>query len=418
MILKLKPILLLSFTLILFHGNAQDENVVGNNFTIQSEVYGADRTIQIYTPEEYSTSEKEYPVLYLLDGQRWFLQAVSYQRLFAEYQYTPEFIVVGIHTDDSPRFGFFADAEKLTDFIQKEVFPFVDSHLRASQERLLFGWQFAGSFALSTLDKNSNAFDGYLAASPIPIDLSAINLSAWDSFPDKTIFIATAENERQVNDGVNRLVDSLKQTALRSLEWERKMVSTETISSFGHRTTPLAALYHGLRFFYDDYPLLEFDKLEDFNLVGGVDYVYKYYRERGKKYDLPGEIPHEGMFFLARLGMDVDHFSVFSQFMGDFIDRGFLENVNLGWGTRYAEFYLKNDDTEGAKRVYNILVRRFNENARPVNGLGDVLSKVGDLKMAEDYYKKAIALAVKNGDRRLESYQKDLQELTARKEND
>lgn len=407
-------LLVIVLALAPFIGESQSkENIVGSTYTFISKTYGAERSVQVYTPTGYESSSKKYPVLYLLDGQRWFLQGVSYQNLFAEYQYTPEFIVVGIDTDDAPRFGFLNNDEKLLKYLEQEVVQYIDENYKTAGERLLFGWQFAGAFALKVLAKKPELFSGYLVASPIPIDQSTSNLPSEGFAKPKTLYMTTAEKETQVNDGVNEFLEQLDNTS-KSFRWERKVMNLEPITSFGHRTSPLGALYHGLRFYYDDYPLLEFDQLEDFNALGGVDYVYEYYQERGEKYGLSGEIPHEGMFFLVRLGLDVDDFPSFSRFMSDFIKKGFLDRTNAGWGNLYAEFYLQHKDPDGALIVYEKLVDRFPENARSLNGLGDAYFAKGDFKKAKKQYVDAVALAEKNSDRRLDEYKKDLEELKNR----
>ncbi len=403
---------LLSFSIFSATGQNVSDHVIGKKVLIQSEELKQERELLIYLPESYNETEKKYPVLYLLDGQRWFLQAASYQRLFAEYEYMPECIVVGIKTDDSPRYGFFANSERLLNFLEQEVLSYVDDNFRTSNERILFGWQFAGAFNINVLANNPQLFNAYLAASPIPLNQQVherLQSLATSTF----LFIGTSENEDQVNAGVEGLVDFLEKGPPQSLRWEHKSLEIEPISSFGHRTSPLGVLYHGLRSYYNDYPLLEFDRLEDFTNAGGVDYVKKYYEDRGEKYGISKDIPQEGMFFLVRMGLDANHFPTFQQFMSDFIEKDFLENVNLGWGTRYAEFYLSNNDPDGAERVYEILTRRFPESARPVNGLGDVHANRGDKRKAERYYKNAIELGERNSDRRLQSYKKDLEELQA-----
>ena len=88
----------------------------GSKYSIQSSVFEREREIQVYTPEGYDQDQKSYPVLSVLDGQRWYLQAVSYQRLFQEYGYTPDFIIVGINTDDQGRYGFFNNTENSSNF--------------------------------------------------------------------------------------------------------------------------------------------------------------------------------------------------------------------------------------------------------------------------------------------------------------
>lgn len=401
----------LSATILLIPSISLSQTTIstGVRHAIQSAVFHTQRELQIYVPDGYETSDKSYPVLYLLDGQRWYFQAVSYQRLFQEYSYTPDFIVVGINTNDSGRYGFFQNSEKLTEFLSKDIIPYVETNFRTANERLIFGWQFAGAFVVRSLLSKPELFSGHIAASPIPINGSLLENLTSD-LSDNSLFIATSHVENQVNIGVDDFVGKLENRTT-SLKWKYLLTEFEDISSFGHRTTPLSALYHGLRFYFSDYPFLEFDNVDDFYALGGFGYVQSYYENRANKYGLSNDIPQEGMFFLLRLGLNENEYSVFKTFMTEFIENGVVNRVNMGWGMRYAEFSLQNDDYEMAESILEILMTRFPDNARPVNGMGKVQLAQGNRRDARKFFKSAVDLAEKNNDRRLEQYQADLDEL-------
>ena len=75
---------------------AQENNpqiTIGINHTIKSSILNQDRTIQIYTPDGYSDSEQEYPVLYILDGQWYFLSGVAIQKALRTPGAIPEMIL-------------------------------------------------------------------------------------------------------------------------------------------------------------------------------------------------------------------------------------------------------------------------------------------------------------------------------------
>ena len=396
-------IALLICVLLSHNSRAQTPFTVGHVYNIKSTDYDLERKINVFTPQGYDSTKRDYPVLYVLDGQRWFLQAVSYQRIFHEYSYTPDFIVVGINTEDSGRYGFFRDTEKLSRLIEKDIVPFIEESFRTTEERFLFGWQFAGAFALKVLSNQAELFDAVFVASPIPIDQN----DNWDFSEPRTLLITTSETENAVNEGVKKFTDKLQGNSS-SLRWIHKVSKLESISSFGHRTTPLSALYYGLRFYFDDYTLLEFDHIEDFYSTGGHDYVKEYYVNRGKKYGLPEEVPIEGMFFLLRMGLDENDYSSFKKFMSEFIEKGVLADTNLGWGARYAEFSLQNEDHALARSIYQTLSDRFPDNALPIHGLGKVLLAQNDKKEARRKFELAVEIAKKSNDRRLAEYQKDL----------
>lgn len=389
--------------------------IVGHSQTITSEVYGVDRTIQISLPYGYEDADQQYPVLYLLDGQQWFLQALSLRQVLAGYDYTPEFIIVGIVTSDNPRFGFFAQSDKLMDHLEKEVIPYLNEEYRTNDQRMLFGWQFAGAFTLRSLAQRDQLFDGWFAASPFPIQGAITSdLANWlqaDDTHQETVLMATSLNENNVEPGVIALASRFEQYTQPTLRWQYKQLKHETEVSAGHRTTPLGTLYQGLRFYFGDYPNLEFNSLEQYDSLGGFDYVKRYYQERGQKYGIATDISQEGMFFLVRLGLDTENYPTFAFAMEQFWNTGFLQNTNLGWTSRYGEFYLKHNHPDEAIRLYEILAQRFSNSGRPLHGLGMAYEAKGERVKAKEYYQRAIEKAKANGDNRLSRYEAALERL-------
>ena len=66
-------------------------------------------------------------MLYILDGQWYFLSGVAIQTAMKTPRAVPGMIVVGINTSDSSRRSLFSDKkEKFTDFLVKEVVPYID----------------------------------------------------------------------------------------------------------------------------------------------------------------------------------------------------------------------------------------------------------------------------------------------------
>ena len=97
--MTIRIIFAILFYFFCFNSNAQisrKDNVVGATISIQSEIMNDEREIQIFLPGGYADSNSKYPVLYILDGQRYFLHGVSLQKSFVEFEQTPEFIIVGI----------------------------------------------------------------------------------------------------------------------------------------------------------------------------------------------------------------------------------------------------------------------------------------------------------------------------------
>ena len=120
---------------------AQVENseiTIGITHTIRSSVLNQDRTIQIYVPDDYENSEKSYPVLYILDGQWYFLSGVAIQKALRTPGAIPEMIVVGIKNSNPLRRTLFSDdSDKFTSFLKDEVISFIDSNYRTTKERVI-----------------------------------------------------------------------------------------------------------------------------------------------------------------------------------------------------------------------------------------------------------------------------------------
>ena len=111
------------------------------------------RTVRLYLPPSYETSDKRYPVVYMHDGQNLFDDASSYagewgvdetlNQLAIEHNF--EVIVVGIDNGGefrmnelSPwgneRFGE-AQGEQYMDFIVQVVKPYIDSNFRSKKDK-------------------------------------------------------------------------------------------------------------------------------------------------------------------------------------------------------------------------------------------------------------------------------------------
>lgn len=147
-------------------------------------VAGQEYELQVLLPAGYSTSNKKYPVLYLMDSQWDFpdIKSIYGQQYFDGF--IPEIIVVGVTwggTNPNPdslrardytptneaRLPQSGGADKFLDFMKKELFPFVESNYKAAGDnRILMGCSLGGLFTLYTLFTHTDMFTGYVAASP------------------------------------------------------------------------------------------------------------------------------------------------------------------------------------------------------------------------------------------------------------
>lgn len=138
--------------------NAQTKSTASQNVHIvakQFEIPGLERSrqIRVYLPANYSRSEKNYPVLYMHDGQNLFDDATSFvgewgvDEVLDSLYYAADFelIVVGVDNGganriheltawDHEKYGK-AEGHAYMSFIVNTIKPYVDEHYRTKPDR-------------------------------------------------------------------------------------------------------------------------------------------------------------------------------------------------------------------------------------------------------------------------------------------
>ncbi|WP_027077985.1 alpha/beta hydrolase-fold protein [Maribacter antarcticus] len=187
---KLSILIILSIFSNLSYGQNEKDIIIGKRFTIKSEILNSDREISVYLPNSYYDNNYiNYPVLYLLDGRKFFnsFSGVITQLSSDASPQIPEMIVIGITSqnrvkDSSPTnslIGYTKEKEKglevsggaddFLEFIQKELIPFVEKNYRTNSYRTFVGYSFTGLPVLQALFSIPETFNSYLV----------IDFSAW-----------------------------------------------------------------------------------------------------------------------------------------------------------------------------------------------------------------------------------------------
>lgn len=385
-------------SLVAFQSTAQitsKDIFVGTTFTIASTIMQEEREVQVYLPEGYADTEVRYPVLYVLDGQRYFLHAVSFQQSFLNFKQTPPYIIVGISKKKADRNRYYSvNAPTYLKFLEEEVIDLVDKRFRTSNKRILFGWAYAGGFALETMIKAPDLFDSYIAASPFPVKDKIIHLdSIFTQHPnfDKLLYFTSETNEGRVKEETKALHNFLANKAAKTMDWTFKELRDEE-----HRSTPFTTLYHGIKQCFAYYPELQFNSLTDFLEVGGLEYVYQYYRERAKRHGFAEELSDWTMFSITRNAMRADDYQAFEQLIEAFKPTLFLERLRISRSASIAEFYLKNKQYEAAINLFQLLEEKHPTAKRSLNGLVEAYTQLGQPKEAKKYLEKIERLSESN----------------------
>ncbi|MEM8846713.1 MAG: alpha/beta hydrolase-fold protein [Bacteroidota bacterium] len=347
--------ILLIFTLFCFvnivPGLAQQESspiTIGTQHTITSSILNQDRAIQIYTPDTYSDSTREYPVLYILDGQRYFLSGVSVQTGMKNPRAIPEMIVVGITTQNPLRRTLFGDeSEKFTDFLIKEVVQYVDSNYRTSDQRVIFGWEAAAYYLSELILQQNEVFDGAIITDGGYASEDLVKEFASDK--DVYLFMANSRKDIYYIGSTDAFHEVLKNYAPKNLIWKYRLFNDET-----HESLPHLALYKGLKHYYHNYNSLVFESIEEYIDLGGMDYLTSYFEGRAKRFGFDKQIDNSTKNALIWLAWNRDNFEYFSLFMTEFEDVLRTERyASAYWQNRFGQFYLKHRDYENAIKYFN-----------------------------------------------------------------
>jgi predicted alpha/beta superfamily hydrolase len=165
------------FFLLSFHNTFAQEQT---EHTISSKVFGTDRKVTVYLPAVYFLDTVgKFPVAYLFDGQfEPYLKMVSgMMEYYNQTNLCTGLVIVAVHAED--RFGEFVPepktdsvnhkttySTKLTDFLDQELFSFIDSNYRTSNFKMGIGHSLGGTFLLYEAFKEHSPFGAVIAASP------------------------------------------------------------------------------------------------------------------------------------------------------------------------------------------------------------------------------------------------------------
>ncbi|WP_171037037.1 alpha/beta hydrolase-fold protein [Maribacter algarum] len=372
--------------------NILKDNAIGLSLTMHSKILNDERALEIFLPDGYADSEIEYPVLYILDGQRYFLHGVSLQKSFVEFKQTSEFIIVGVSKNPSDRNrNYSVNSHQYLEHLKKEVINYIDTDFRTTKTRMLFGWAYAGGFVIETLTKEPDLFDVYIAASPFPVEEKINKVdSLFKENPnfDKLLYFTSGTNEGVVKKGTAELNTLLTNKAPKTINWTYKELEGEE-----HRSTPFTTLYHGITAYFDYYPELQFNTLAEFSKAGGLSYVYDYYKKRATRFEFPNELSDWTMFSLTRNAIRANDYEQFDLMFTKFEKTGFISRLTLNRASSIAAFCLDNKQYDKAINLYTLLIEKHPSSEIPLNGLGDVYTALQKNRKASRYFRMAKKLS-------------------------
>ncbi|NMP31454.1 esterase [Thalassotalea sp. M1531] len=382
----------------------------GKVITQQSKVLKQARKIHIYLPEKYQDSTSSYPVLYVLDGQWHYTNAVAILQSLRVPDALPEMIVVGIENSEPMRRTWFGNrVETFQEYLASELIPFIDQNYRTTNERILFGWEAGAAFATYALVEKQQLFNGVIASNGGYLtDNELKQFNELTPSNEKYLYLVNSIKDIYSIRYSNQLADKLKQTQSKTLNWQYELINDET-----HESLPYTAMYKGLRYYYRGFPTLAFSSIDEYEQLGGMKYLKSYFMKRGQRFGFEPEIDNATKNNLIWLAWNRDNYEYFEKFMEVFKDVLSTKRYDSAyWQNRFGRFYLKHQNFSKAKLYFSEAITKYPENALLHQGLGKVYLANGELELAKSNFAKAVKIAEKNSDPKLKEFEKDLLTLT------
>lgn len=364
--------------------------------SVYSKVLNENRKILIHLPRSAQFSgfaQKKYPIVYLLDGDAHFSSVVGMIEQLSEINgntLCPEMIVVAIpntnrtrdltpthseidlpfvNKDLSEQSG---GGEKFTAFIEKELFPYIESKYPTAPYRTLIGHSFGGLTVMNILTNHTNLFNSYISIDPSMWwdhgnflsetlkklenkDLTNVSLFVGiaNTMDNNMDLIKVRKDTTLMTKHIRSILDLndfLNQNQKSHLNYQSKYYKDEN-----HGSVPQIATYDGLRFIF------EFNQLKL-------------------------SIPEQMNFNKEVLSKMEKHYENVSKHLGYKVTMP--ESVVNSYGYQA----LGNKNNELAEYLFKMNVSNYPTSANTYDSLGDFYNSKGDKKNAIANYKKALSL--------------------------
>lgn len=345
---------------------------------IKSVVLNEERHLIINLPENYDKADRNFPVLFLLDGKAHIQHSVAATNYLAKFGLMPEVIIVALVNVDRTRDFSPTKIEKrpntggaanFLSFINKELVPYIDKNYKTVPFRILFGHSFGGEFATYALLEQPKLFDAYIAASPYFMYdnnymVNEVSERLSNKLTKNKWYYMTVGDEPDYFDPLSKVETAFHEKASEAIRFKYEKYSNDN-----HATTPYLTLFKGLQFIYFDW------KIPNMVMAMGLNEIDAHYASVSGLYKMSIKAPE---FVINRLGYNL----------------------------------LQAGKNQEAIEVFSENLKRYPNSANVYDSMGEAYEKNNALKQAKQNYAKAYELGIKNNDKNTSVYKKNLERVS------
>ncbi|MEM9000406.1 MAG: alpha/beta hydrolase-fold protein [Bacteroidota bacterium] len=399
----------LSILLLLISGQAMAQQIDRPNtidlFEIESEFLKESRTIKVSLPYDYAKSTKSYPIILVLDNQLMFSTMTAMVNQLSAVSRIPESLVVTItegtkhrthyapnlYSNSNERaYGYGNHQKEFTQFLQNELLPKLDANYRTVNFRTLVGFSPSSIFTLHTLLKSPDLFQAYIAIAAGNIigdgykkgesfiDIIT-NFSIKDALPNAYLYVVSGGGDLDNQPHIRANVDGFNQN-ISTFSNDNFKAKAEIIDGEGHTDVLLPGIISAMDFI--------FPKEKWF-----VDYVDLINTSRNPKENIDD--------FYNALSLEYG-FTVYPN-----MDRLYSMSCIKNVGSRL----LREDRFNEAIELYQYWTDLYPQSAKAHAYLGYAQKHAENFKASRVSYEKAVAIAKKESNPQVITYQKALDEL-------
>ncbi|MEM9544719.1 MAG: alpha/beta hydrolase-fold protein [Bacteroidota bacterium] len=383
-------------TIFCFGQTESNFYTIAKKHTIFSNILEEEREFYVHVPEGFWGMDmimKQYPVVFVLDGESQFLNAVSAIDFLSSApqgnDWMPRSIVVGIpntnrtrdltptkanHWEDPAVDELSGGGPKFLDFITKELAPHIDSMYATCNYRTIIGHSLGGLIVFEALLEYRNFFTNYLAIDPalnydgesymnVLVDtLRRIDLSKEKVFVAKAQTVPTFYELNELEMDEAKFVQTTRSNRrflqlAESESWNIDLAIRDYFNE-NHFSAPYPAIYEGMKFFFDFYPFPEI-----------LDYYHPKYREKN---NLVQQMKKHYQSISEQMGFEVIP----------------MESYIVSWAFGLSHF----DRSDLAEVMYDYNIELYPDHPSVYNTKARFMRSSGNQKEAIQLYEKSLLI--------------------------